>query len=166
MLRCLAPTFAATIIVSTALGAQRAGQPPGQAARDVQVAPGEACPPGTTEVRPRICRAPESPAPSILDYRPHSTLVTATHLVRAAKYPAIDYHGHPEDLITTADGLAQLGAALDGINVRLMVAADNVSGERLQRSVSAIRASPKMRDRVRVLAGIDFHNVGPGWSDK
>lgn len=147
-------------------GASAQQQAPGQASRDVQLKQGELCPAGTTEIRPRICRAPELPAPSILDYRPHSTLVTVTHVVKAAKYPAIDYHGHPQDLITSAAGLEQLGAALDSINVRLMVAADNLSGERLQRSVAAIRASPKMKDRVRVLAGIDFRNVGPGWADK
>lgn len=87
-------------------------------------------------------------------------------MVRAAKYPAIDYHGHPRDLIESAEGLAQLGAALDSINVRLMVAADNLSGERLQRALTAINASPKMKDRVRVLAGINFRNVGAGWADK
>jgi predicted TIM-barrel fold metal-dependent hydrolase len=125
-----------------------------------------ACPPGTTEIRPRICRAPTSPAPSILDYRPHSTLITAEHLVPRAKFPAIDYHGHPQDLIDSPEGLARLGSALDSLNVRLMVAADNLSGDRLTRALSAIRASQKMRDRVRVLAGIDFRNVGPGWGER
>ena len=157
-----------TIVVATAIGSARtaAQQAPGQAGRDTQIKEGEACPPGTTEVRPRICRPPESPAPSILDYRPKSTLVTAQYLVPKARYPAIDYHGHPNDLIMSAAGLDQLGTALDGINVRVIVAADNLSGERLQKAVAAIRASPKMKDRVRVLAGIDFRNVGPGWSDK
>jgi len=143
-----------------------AQSPGSQPDRETRVGSGEACPPGTTEIRPRICRAPESPAPSILDYRPRSTLVTSAHTVQAAKYPVIDYHGHPRDLINSADGLAQLGAALDGVNMHLMVAADNLSGERLQRAVAAIRASPKMKDRVRVLAGIDFRNVGPGWAGK
>jgi Predicted metal-dependent hydrolase of the TIM-barrel fold len=142
------------------------GQAPGQASRDIQLKDGESCPAGTTEIRPRICRPPESPAPSILDYRPKSTLVTPEHIVPKAKYPAIDYHGHPGDLIMSAEGLDRLGTALDGINVRMMVAADNVSGERLQKAIAAIRASPKMKDRVRVLAGIDFRNVGPGWPEK
>jgi uncharacterized protein len=154
----------ATVVSSAPAKAQQ--QAPGQAGRDIQLKEGESCPPGTTEIRPRICRPPESPAPSIVDYRPKSTLVTPEHLVPKAKYPAIDYHGHPGELIMTAEGLDQLGTALDGINVRVMVAADNVSGERLQKAVTAIRASPKMKDRVRVLAGIDFRNVGPGWSDK
>lgn len=149
------------------VGAVAAQQPPGrQPDRETRIQTGESCPPGTTEIRPRICRAPESPAPSILDYRPRSTLVTPAHTVRAAKFPAIDYHGHPRDLIASAEGLAQLGAALDSLNVRLMIAADNLSGERLQRAVTAIRASLKMKDRVRVLAGIDFRNVGPGWAEK
>jgi predicted TIM-barrel fold metal-dependent hydrolase len=132
---------------------------------DVTINAGEQCPPGTTEIRPRLCRAPATPAPSILDYRPHSTLVTPEHIVQKAKYPAIDYHGHPQDLIYSADGLKRLGAALDSINVRVMVSADNTSGARLQQALDAIRASG-MKDRVRVLAGIDFRNVGPGWAEK
>jgi predicted TIM-barrel fold metal-dependent hydrolase len=47
-----------------------------------------------------------------------------------------------------------------------MVVANNLSGETLQRTVAAVRASPRMRDRVRVLAGIDFRDVGPGWAEK
>jgi len=159
--RCLF-AVAACLVVANSVSAQQ----PGQVARDIQLKPGESCPAGTTEIRPRICRAPDTPAPSIVDYRPQSTLITAEHLVPRAKYPVIDYHGHPQDLITSDAGLTHLGNALDSINVRLMVAADNLSGERLQRSVAAIRASAKMKDRVRVLAGIDFRNVGPGWADK
>jgi predicted TIM-barrel fold metal-dependent hydrolase len=111
--------------------------------------------------------APELPAPSILDYRPHSTLVAPAHMVKRAKYPAIDFHGHPpQSLVGSNDGLASLGAALDSLNVRLMVVADNMSGDQLQRTVAAIRASTQMKDRVRVLAGINFRNVGPGWAAK
>ena len=110
--------------------------------------------------------APEFPAPSILDYRPRSTLVTATHLVPRAKYPAIDFHGHPQGLLGSAEGLAQLGAALDSLNVRMMISADNSSGDRLKATIANIRASEKMKDRVRVLAGINFRNVGPGWAEQ
>jgi hypothetical protein len=142
-----------------------AAQPPGSgAAGDISIKPGDQCPPGTTEIRPRICRAPTIPAPSILDYRPVSTLVTAEHLKPKAKFPAIDYHGHPMNLINSAEGLAQLGAALDNINVRVMIAADNLSGDRLQRALAAINGSP-MKNRIRVLTGIDFRNVGPGWAE-
>ncbi|HYN80599.1 MAG TPA: amidohydrolase family protein [Gemmatimonadaceae bacterium] len=163
-----------TLTVYAAVGAEllfagvAASQAPGsQPDRETRIRAGESCPSGTTEIRPGICRAPEMPAPSILDYRPRSTLVTPAHPVRMAKYPAIDFHGHPRDMITSAEGLSQLAASLDSLNVRAMVAADNLSGERLQRAVAAIRASPRMRDRVRVFAGIDFRNVGgPGWAAK
>ena len=130
------------------------------------IKPGESCPPGTTEVRPRNCRAPDGPAPSILDYRPRSTLVTSAHLVKTAKYPAIDYHGHPGGLIGSSEGLASLGASLNSLNVRIILSADNMSGDILRRTVDGIRASATMKDRVRILAGIDFRNVGPGWAAK
>jgi predicted TIM-barrel fold metal-dependent hydrolase len=130
------------------------------------IQPGEACPPGQTEVRPRSCMAPDAPAPSILDYRPKSTLVAPVHMVRSAKYPAIDFHGHPQGLLSTADGLASLGAALDSLNVRMMISADNMSGERLKSTIASVRGSVKMKDRVRILAGISFQNVGPGWAAK
>ena len=107
--------------------------------------------------------APEFSPPSIVDYRPRSTLIVPSHPVRMAKFPAIDFHGHPNQLVMSADGLAQLGAALDSLNVRMMVDADNLSGDRIRAAVSAIRVSP-MRDRVRILAGINFRDVGPGWA--
>jgi predicted TIM-barrel fold metal-dependent hydrolase len=134
--------------------------------RGTPIQPGESCPAGNTEIRPHLCLAPELPPPSIVDYHPRATLVVPAHLVKAAKYPAIDFHGHPQELLGSAEGLTRLGAALDGLNVRVMVAADNLSGERLQRAVANIRASPQLHDRVFVLAGIDFRNVGPGWAEK
>ena len=131
-----------------------------------QTAAAETCPPGTTEVRPNNCVAPHDPPPTIVDYRPKSTLVTAAHLVKAAKYPAIDFHGHPEDLITSATGLETLRVALDRLNVRMLISADNLSGSELRGALAAIRASDAMKDRVRVLAGIDFRDVGPGWAEQ
>jgi uncharacterized protein len=156
------------LATSAALNANAAlAQRPGaQGSGDVRIEAGQSCPAGTTEIRPRICRAPQVPAPSILDYRPVSTLVTPTHLVPKAKFAAIDFHGHPDELIRSAEGIERLGRALDSVNVRLMVAADDYTGANLQRVVGLIRASPKMKDRVRVLAGIDFSNVGPGWAEK
>jgi predicted TIM-barrel fold metal-dependent hydrolase len=62
--------------------------------------------------------------------------------------------------------MARLGASLDSLNVRLVIAADGVSGERLQRTLAAVNASPQMKDRVRVFTGIDFRDVGPGWAEK
>ncbi len=120
------------------------------------------CPAGQTETRPGTCQAPSQPPPSIVDYRPRSTLVTAQHLVPKAKFPAIDIHGHPPSL---AQNAASIASALDALNVRVMVSANNTSGDNLTRTLAALAASP-YKDRFRILTGIDFRNVGPGWADK
>jgi predicted TIM-barrel fold metal-dependent hydrolase len=119
-----------------------------------------------TEVRPRNCQAPTLAAPSILDYRPRNTLVTPAHTVPKAKFPAIDYHGHPTSQLNSAEGLEQLGDALDAIGVRVIVAANNVSGDALKRQVALVHGSPRMKDRVRFLTGISFRDVGPGWAER
>ena len=158
MPRFPALVLGALVAIPLAAHAQRGG------GRGTAIQAGESCPPGMTEIRPQRCMAPEFSPPSILDYRPRSTLVTATHFVPRAKYPAIDFHGHPQGLLTSAEGLARLGAAMDSLNVRIMISADNSSGERLRTVLANVRASDKMKDRVRVLAGINFRNVGPGWA--
>lgn len=134
--------------------------------RGTPIGPGEHCPPGTTEIRPQLCLAPRDPAPSIVDYRPKSTLVTATHLVPRAKFPAIDFHGHPQGRIRSAEALDTLARTLDSLNVRMMISADNLSGDRLTQVLATVKAHPVMKDRVRILTGIDLRNVGPGWAQR
>jgi predicted TIM-barrel fold metal-dependent hydrolase len=134
--------------------------------RGTPIKPGEQCPPGTTEIRPLSCMAPQMPAPSILDYRPRSTLVVPENTVRKAKYPVIDYHGHLQGRLSSTETVTALAPTLDSLNLRLMVAADGLSGDRLKTAVAAIAASPQMKDRVRVLTSIDFRDVGPGWAER
>lgn len=110
--------------------------------------------------------APESAAPSILDYRPRNTLVVPEHPVPRAKYPVIDFHGHPGGNLGSPEAMKKMEGELDALNVRMMIAAENMSGERLQRAMALINASPTMKDRVRVLTGINFSNVGPGWAER
>jgi uncharacterized protein len=153
----LAVVLLSSLLATRALAQTDAGETPAR--------PGAGCPAGTTEVRPGSCRAPQIAPPSIVDYRPRSTLVTPTHLVRRAKYPVIDFHGHPDDRLRSVEALAGMVRSLDSINVRLMLAADDMSGDELKRAVAVIDGSP-YKDRVRVLAGIDFRNVGPGWAEK
>ena len=96
--------MAAVAILSVAANAQQQTPPRGgggMGSRGTEIKPGESCPAGMTEIRPQRCLGPETPAPSILDYRPKSTLVAPAHTVPKAKYPAIDYHGHPGALISS-----------------------------------------------------------------
>jgi predicted TIM-barrel fold metal-dependent hydrolase len=153
----------AAFIVSTA-GAQGRG---GGRANAINIQAGEQCPAGMTEIRPRQCMPPEFPVPSIVDYRPKSTLVTPVNMKPTPKYPAIDYHGHAAGLLNTAESLERLGAALDSIGVRLFIAGDNMSGDRLKTAMALVNASPKMKDRVRIMTGISFQGVGSaGWADR
>jgi len=157
-----AAVCAAVVLAAAPLSAQggRGG------AATTAIPAGAACPAGMTEIRPRTCQAPTMPAPSIVDYRPRSTLVVPEHPVPRAKFPAIDYHGHPTGQLNSAEGLDQLREALDAIGVRVMVVANNTRGPLLTEYMTRIRAHPTMRDRVRVLTGIDFSGVGPGWAER
>ncbi len=152
---------AAVILVAAPVRAQG-----GRGGASTQIPPGASCPAGMTEVRPLNCQAPTMPPPSIVDYRPRSTLVVPEHPVPRAKFPAIDYHGHPTGQLNSAEGLDQLRAALDSIGVRVMVVANNTRGPLLAEYMTRIRAHPTMRDRVRVLTGIDLSGVGPGWAER
>ena len=161
-LRYAPRTILIAVLVMVFHGSALSAQPGAQRATTIQ--PGESCPNGTTEVRPRSCMPPEDPAPSILDYRPRSTLAAPTHMVTKAKYPAIDFHGHPQAMLGSVESLARMGSDLNGLNVRMIIVANNVSGSALKTMAATINSSPAMKDRVRVLAGINFQNVGPGWA--
>ena len=155
--------FALLALSLLAAGSVAAAQPGG--ARGTPIKDGEECPAGMTEIRPRNCLAPSLPTPSILDYRPRSTLVAPSHPVPRAKYAAIDFHGHPAGQTSSAESIAKFGATLDSIGVRMMVVADNVSGDNLSRLMGLVRGSGEMKDRVRALTGINLRNVGPGWAE-
>jgi predicted TIM-barrel fold metal-dependent hydrolase len=134
--------------------------------RGTPIKDGEECPPGMTEIRPRLCMAPEFAPPSIVDYRPRSTLKVAEHKVPRPKYPAIDYHAHVSQFLGNPTQLAELAAHMDTLGLGMFVVADNVSGERLKSMIALVQASPKMKDKVRILTGINFRDVGPGWAEK
>jgi predicted TIM-barrel fold metal-dependent hydrolase len=151
----LALVIATTLGIAIGAQGRRGGTP---------IKPGEECPAGMTEVRPGICQAPEFPPPSILDYRPRTTLVATETKVPRAKFPVIDIHGHPPG-VNTPEGLVRLIADMDRLNLRVMTVASNVSGDRLAQTLGVINASP-YKDRFRVFTGVDFRNVGPGWAEK
>ncbi len=157
------------------LVAQQPTQPPagrggmGGFRGGTQIKPGEECPAGMTEIRPRNCLAPEGTPPSIVDYRPKSTLVVPSAGMKwKAKFPVIDFHGHPTNAqLGSPEALERFGPTLDSINVRLMIAANVVSGDALVKGVALVKNSPTMKDRVRYLTGINFNGVGtPGWAEK
>ena len=132
--------------------------------RGVQIQPGEQCPEGMTMTRPGRCQAPEFPAPSIVDYRPRSTLVTEEHLVPSARFPVVDSHSHTGP---TADTIDRLIEEMDALNLRVLV---NLSGgsdpAAVKEKTDFIRSSDHP-DRFRVFANVAWDGAGgPGWGEK
>ena len=121
-------------------------------------------PAGQTEVRPGRYQAPEFPPPSIVDYRPKSTLVVDEHPVPRAKYPVIDVHSHQPTPISP-EAFDRVVAAMDQLNLKLMVNLSGGSGDRLRKGLDAIAASAH-KDRMVLFANVDFNNVGPGFGVK
>ncbi|MEP6590659.1 MAG: amidohydrolase family protein [Gemmatimonadota bacterium] len=116
--------------------------------------------PGQVVPRPAQGRSPQLPPPSIVEYKPRSTLVVPVHLVPRAKFPVIDIHGHPPALISN-DVINLVGAGMDSLNLRVMVNANGTSGDRLTQQLDAIKAS-RYADRFVMFTTLNLNNVGPG----
>jgi uncharacterized protein len=121
------------------------------------------CPQGMTEVREGRCQAPQIPPPSIVDYRPESTVVAEAHPVPKAKFPVVDIHSHHE---ITAANVEQTIREMDALNLRVLVNLTAGSGDELRQAVQAIGGS-KYKDRFRVFANVNWNGAGgPGWKEK
>ena len=103
---------------------------------------------------------PTLPPPSITEYRPRSTLVVPAHEVPRAKFPVVDFHGHPGNL-ASAETLGSVVEAMDRLNIQVMVQANPSSGERLTQQIEAARAAGHS-DRFVFFASLDLRDVGPG----
>jgi predicted TIM-barrel fold metal-dependent hydrolase len=108
----------------------------------------------------RGARTPTIPPPTIVEYRPRSTLVVPEHEVPRAKFPVVDFHGHPPSL-SSADNIRSVVEAMDRLNIQVMVQAQPSSGERLTSQIEAVRAAG-YADRFVFFASLDLRNVGPG----
>jgi len=123
-------------------------------------APAQQLGPGQIRPRPAEGREPEFPPPSIREYQPRSTLVMPVHPVPRARFPVVDVHGHPPAL-TSAEAIERVGAAMDSLNLRVMVSANGSSGDRLTRQLEAVR-NTSYKDRFVFFTGLDLRAVGPG----
>jgi predicted TIM-barrel fold metal-dependent hydrolase len=138
-------------------GRQGRGGPQDQ----VRINPGEECPAGMTQFRAGICGRPASTPPSIVDYRPRSTVVADEHLVPKAKFPVVDIHSHVR---IGPENIEQMIKEMDALNLRVMVNLTAGTGPGLKQAVATIRNS-KYQDRFRVFANVDWDGAGaPGWA--
>jgi len=142
-------------------GGGRGGR--GGGAEQVQIEPGQPCPPGMTLVRVGRCGKPVLSPPSILDYRPKSTVVATAHPVPRAKFPVVDIHSH---LRITPANIEQTIREMDALNLRVLVNLSGGSGDVLKGLLETIRTS-KYADRFRVFANVNLTGVGtPGWKER
>ena len=116
--------------------------------------------PGQLRPRPGTGRDPEFPPPTILEYQPRSTLVVPVHTVPRAKFPVVDIHGHPPALLSE-DAINRVGAAMDSLNLQVMVNASGSSGERLAGQIAAVQAS-RYKNRFVMFTTLNLRDVGPG----
>ena len=119
---------------------------------------------GALQNRPGAGRQPEFPPPTIIEYKPKSTLIVPEHLVPRAKFPVIDIHSHQPAPISPQQ-LETVVKSMDPLNLRILVNATGATGDRLVQSIAAIKNTP-YKDRMVMFTNIDFRNVGPGYGQK
>ncbi|OIQ37890.1 MAG: amidohydrolase [Bacteroidetes bacterium MedPE-SWsnd-G1] len=96
------------------------------------------------------------------EYNPTSTLVVPKNLVIKAKFPFIDVHGHQYRM--PEQDLAPVVAAMDTLNMAIMVNLSGRSGELLQKSVKNIKDN--YPNRFVVFANVNFDGVGKeNWTE-
>ncbi len=100
---------------------------------------------------------------SFEDYNPTSTLVVPGKIIKKAKFPFIDIHGHQYRMPT--QNLTPVIAAMDTLNMGIMVNLSGRSGEDLQKSVKNI--ADHYPNRFVVFANINFNGAGAdGWIEE
>ena len=94
------------------------------------------------------------------EYNPISTLVVPEHPVERAKFPFVDVHSHHFNM--PEQDLSQLIAAMDTLNMGVMVNLSGRSGDHLQGAIANVRQN--YPNRFLVFANVDFSGVGSdGW---
>ena len=89
------------------------------------------------------------------EYNPKSTLVIPGKIIKKAKFPFIDVHGHQYRM--PEQDLAPVIAAMDTLNMGIMVNLSGRSGEELQKSVKNI--ADHYPNRFVVFANINFEGA-------
>jgi len=101
--------------------------------------------------------------PTIEEYQPKSTLATKEHKIERAKFPFIDIHSHHWN--PTPEEVDRLVKEMDTINLRVMVNLSGGTGERLQRTVAAMKG--RYPDRFVVFANVSYDDLNtPGFGKR
>ncbi|MES1240420.1 MAG: amidohydrolase family protein [Acidobacteriota bacterium] len=104
-----------------------------------------------------------SPSPSqdavmsFEDYEPRSTLVVPEHPLTRARYPFIDVHNHQDAEEMTPAQVDEVVAAMDGLNMAVMVNLSGGSGETFQKGLANLAG--RHPDRFVQFANVDFSRI-------
>jgi uncharacterized protein len=102
-------------------------------------------------------KAPAEPTMSFEEYEPRSTLVVPEHPVTRAKYPFIDVHNHQRSREMTPEQVAELVAAMDKLNMAVMVNLSGGSGENFQKGQANFAG--RHPNRLVQFANVDFDKI-------
>lgn len=98
------------------------------------------------------------------EYQPRSTLEVPEHPTPRARYPFVDVHSHHRR-VSDAAYVSSLVAAMDRMNMAVLVNLSGGSGPRLQRMVEDLEG--RRPERFVVFANVDFGGIGePGWTER
>ncbi|NNK59609.1 MAG: amidohydrolase family protein, partial [Flavobacteriaceae bacterium] len=100
---------------------------------------------------------------SFEDYNPKSTLVVPGDSIKVAKFPFIDVHGHQYRM--PEQDLAPVVAAMDTLNMQIMVNLSGRTGENLIKSMNNIKTN--FPGRFVLFCNINFEGAGAeGWIEE
>jgi predicted TIM-barrel fold metal-dependent hydrolase len=106
----------------------------------------------------------QQPAMTIEEYDPHSTLVVAENPRPRSKFPFIDVHSHQRGDMSAEDA-QKLVAAMDRINMAVMVNLSGGSGEALKNGIANLAG--RHPRRFVSFANVDFRAIGePGFAER
>src|SRR5215472_2044456 len=102
-------------------------------------------------------------APTIEEYQPKSTLVTAEHGPERAKYPFVDIHSHHWN--PTAERVDELVKEMDTINLRVLVNLSGGTGESLRKTLAVMKG--RYPNRFVVFANLSYDDLNtPGYGKR
>src|SRR5690242_15677513 len=101
--------------------------------------------------------------PTIEEYQPKSTLVTAEHKPQRAKYPFVDIHSHHWN--PTAEYVDKLVKEMDTINLRVLVNLSGGTGESLKKTLAMMKG--RYPNRFVVFANLSYDDLNtPGYGKR
>ena len=111
----------------------------------------------------RAQEAANKRVPTIEEYEPKSTLVTAEHKLDRAKYPFVDIHSHHWN--PTAEHVDELVKEMDTINLRVLVNLSGGTGESLKKTLAVMKG--RYPNRFVVFANLNYDGLNsPGYGKR